>query len=178
MTTKNHADPTPEEWLADTDDEFIVNQEVTHPDPAFDELRQRARVRLNLEHDVLESLSELRRSTGLNQTEIAQRWGRGQSQVSKVERAPENVELATLAGYVRALGGQLTMTIKVDGHVYHEDIVTSETTSAKGGVEMEEKKHQVPKVPAPGEGKQDRSRDKDGEWRMKRDDAGKARPKR
>lgn len=178
MTTKNHADPTPEEWLADTDDEFFVNQEVTHPDTDFDEMRQRARVRQDLEHDVLESLSELRRSTGLNQTDIAQRWGRGQSQVSKVERSPENVELATLAGYVRALGGQLTMTIELDGHVYHEDLVTSEKTSAKGGVELVEKKHQVPKVPARGGGKQDRSRDKDGEWRKKRDDAGKARPKR
>ncbi len=178
MTTKHHADPTPKEWLADTDDEFIVNNEVMHPDPAFDELRRRARARLSLEHEVLESLSELRRSTGLNQTDIAERWGRGQSQVSKIERSPENVELATLAGYVRALGGQLTLTIEVDGHVYHEDIVTSEETSTKGGVEMTEKKHQVPQVPALGGGKQDRSRDKDGEWRKKRDDAGKSRPKK
>jgi len=52
-------------------------------------MRRLASSRLELEHDVLESLSELRRATGLNQTEIAQRWGRGQSQVSKVERSPE-----------------------------------------------------------------------------------------
>ena len=63
----------------------------------------------------------------------------------------------------QALGGQLTMTIEVDGHVYHEDLVISEKTLAKGGDEMLEKKHQVPQVPAPGGGKQDRSRDKDGE---------------
>ena len=178
MTIKNHADPTPEEWLDDIEGEFVVNQKVTHPDPEFDEMHQRAKARLNLEHDVLESLSELRRSTGLNQTEIAQRWGRGQSQVSKVERSPENVELATLAGYVRALGGQLTMTIEVDGHFYHEDLVTSEKTSRKGGDVMVEKKHQVPQVPAPGGGQKDRSRDKDGEWRKKRDDTGKVRPKK
>jgi len=178
MTTKNRAELTPEEWLDDIEGEFILNQEVTHPDPDFHEMYRRARTRLELEHDVLESLSELRRATGLNQTEIAQRWGRSQSQVSKVERSPETVELATLASYVRALGGQLTMTIEVDGHVYHEDLVISEKTLAKGGDEMLEKKHQVPQVPAPGGGKQDRSRDKDGEWRKKRDDTGKARPKK
>jgi hypothetical protein len=43
---------------------------------------------------------------------------------------------------------------------------------------MVEKKHQVPQVSAPGVGKQDRSRDKDGEWRKKRDDTGKVRPKK
>ena len=164
--------------MDDVEGEFILNREVTHPDPQFNKMRRLASSRLELEHDVLESLSELRRATGLNQTDIAERWGRGQSQVSKVERSPENVELATLAGYVRALGGQLTMTIEVDGHVYHEDLVTSEKQSRKGGDVRVEKKHQVPQVPAPGGGKQDRSRDKDGEWRKKRDDTGKARPKK
>ena len=48
----------------------------------------------------------------------------------------------------------------------------------EGGDVMVEKKHHVPQVPAPGGGKQDRSRDKDGEWRKKRDDAGKPRPKK
>jgi len=43
---------------------------------------------------------------------------------------------------------------------------------------MAEKKHQVPQVPAPGGGKRDRSRDQDGEWRKKRDDAGKPRLKK
>jgi hypothetical protein len=44
---------------------------------------------------------------------------------------------------------------------------------------MAEKKHQVPQVPASGGGgKQDRSRDKDGEWCRKRDDVGNAQPKR
>jgi transcriptional regulator with XRE-family HTH domain len=164
--------------LDDIEGEFILNQEVTHPDPGFNEMRRLASSRLELEHDVLASLSELRRATGLNQTEIAQRWGRGQSQVSKVERSPENVELATLAGYVRALGGQLTMTIEVAGHIYHEDLVTSEKTARKRGDVRVEKKHQVPQVPAPGGGKKDRSRDEDGEWRKKRDDTGKVRPKK
>lgn len=42
---------------------------------------------------------------------------------------------------------------------------------------MVQKKHHVPQVPASGGGKQDRSRDKNGEWRKKRDDAGKPRVK-
>jgi transcriptional regulator with XRE-family HTH domain len=178
MPTKNRTDPTPEEWVANVKDEFIYDKEVTHPEPEFEEMRQQVRTRLELEHDLLESLGELRRSTGLNQTEIAQRWGRGQSQVSKIERSAENVELGTLAGYVRALGGQLTVTIEVGGHVYHENLVAYEKDLMEGGDVMVEKKHQVPQVPAPGGGKQDRSRDKDGEWRKKRDDAGKPRPKR
>lgn len=33
----------------------------------------------------------------------------------------------------------------------------------------------VPQVPAPGGGKQDRDRNKDGRWRDKRSDAGKKR---
>ena len=177
MTTKNRADPTPEEWTSDIEDEFIENQGSSHHDPRFGDLRDRARTHLELEHVVLESLSELRRSTGLNQTEIGERWGRGQSQVSKVERSPTNVELTTLIGYVRALGGQLTMTIEVDGHVYHEELVSANQFVENGSHAVEGKKHQVPQVPAPG-GKQDRFRDKDGEWRKKRDDAGRNRPKK
>lgn len=42
---------------------------------------------------------------------------------------------------------------------------------------VEKKKHEVPQVPAHGGGTKDRSRDKDGEWRKKRDDAGKPRGK-
>src|ERR1700688_553330 len=125
MTAKDHTDPAPEEWLAATDEEFVVGQTITHPDPDFDGLRQTASDRIRIEHEVVTSLGELRRATGLSQTEIAERWGRGQSQVSKVERGPENVERATLAAYVRALGGHLTITIEVGGHVYHEDLVAS-----------------------------------------------------
>jgi len=50
----------------------------------------------------------------------------------------------------------------------------------KGGdddMSDDEKKHQVPQVPAPGGGTQDRSRREDGRWREKRDDAGTHRPK-
>ncbi len=125
MSGKDPIEPTPEDWLAGADEEFVVNQEISHPDPAFDELRDKASERLRIEHDVVATLGELRRAAGFNQSEIAKRWGRGQSQVSKVERAPDSVEIATLAGYVRALGGNLSITIEVGGHTYHEDLVAS-----------------------------------------------------
>lgn len=125
MSAKDTIEPTPEDWLSDADGEFVVGKEISHPDPEFDELRDKARERLRLEHDVVATLGELRRAVGFNQSEIAERWGRGQSQVSKVERAPDSVEIATLAGYVRALGGNLSITIEVGGHTYHEDLVAS-----------------------------------------------------
>jgi predicted XRE-type DNA-binding protein len=125
MSAKDTIEPTPEDWLAGADEEFVVDQEISHPDPAFDELRDKASERLRIEHDVVATLGELRRAAGFNQSEIAERWGRGQSQVSKVERAPDSVEIATLAGYVRALGGNLSITIEVGGHTYHEDLVAS-----------------------------------------------------
>ena len=125
MSGKDPIEPTPEDWLAGADEEFVVNQEISHPDPSFEELRDKASQRLRIEHDVVATLGELRKAAGFNQSEIAERWGRGQSQVSKVERAPDSVEIATLAGYVRALGGNLSITIEVGGHTYHEDLVAS-----------------------------------------------------
>jgi predicted XRE-type DNA-binding protein len=125
MSGKDTIEPTPEDWLAGADEEFVVAQKISHPDPAFDQLRDKASERLRIEHDVVATLGELRRAAGFNQSEIAERWGRGQSQVSKVERAPDSVEIATLAGYVRALGGNLSITIEVGGHTYHEDLVAS-----------------------------------------------------
>ncbi len=138
MTTKNRADPTPEEWTSDIEDEFIENQGSSHHDPRFGDIKGiEPGLTWNWNMSVLESLSELRRSTGLNQTEIGERWGRGQSQVSKVERSPTNVELTTLMGYVRALGGQLTMTIEVDGHVYHEELVSADQFVGNGSHAVE-----------------------------------------
>jgi predicted XRE-type DNA-binding protein len=125
MSDKDTIEPTPEDWLAGADEDFVVGQKISHPDPAFEELRDKASERLRIEHDVVATLGELRRAAGFNQSEIAERWGRGQSQVSKVERAPNSVEIATLAGYVRALGGNLSITIEVGGHTYHEDLVAS-----------------------------------------------------
>jgi predicted XRE-type DNA-binding protein len=125
MSAKDTIEPTPEDWLSALTRSSSSTRRSAIPIPTFDELRDKASERLRIEHDVVATLGELRRAAGFNQSEIAERWGRGQSQVSKVERAPDSVEIATLAGYVRALGGNLSITIEVGGHTYHEDLVAS-----------------------------------------------------
>jgi transcriptional regulator with XRE-family HTH domain len=178
MNIRQHHDLSPQEWLAAADNDFAIDQELRHPNSEFEALRERATNRLRLEHDVLESLSQLRRVIGLNQTEIAQRWGRSQSQVSKLERSPANAELATLAGYVRALGGTLTMTIEADGHFYHEELVASENAPTFAKVVPTGKKSETPKASSKNGRKQNPPRAKDGAWRAKRSDASTAKSKK
>ena len=60
MSGKDTIEPTPEDWLAGADEEFVVNQEISHPDPSFEELRDKASQRLRIEHDVVATLGELR----------------------------------------------------------------------------------------------------------------------
>jgi hypothetical protein len=51
------------------------------------------------------------------------RWGRTQSRVSAVETDISTLEIGTLIDYVRALGGELNLTITVDDHSYTEQVV-------------------------------------------------------
>jgi predicted XRE-type DNA-binding protein len=118
-------DFTPEEWLEGLTGEAELNPTIKHPSPDFEALVERATERLNVEHELVTSLKQLRKRLGLTQVDVAEKWGRKQSQVSKVERAPEGTELATLVGYVQALGGSISLTIEVDGHVYHEDLIVT-----------------------------------------------------
>ncbi len=127
MTDTNDADGDlrPEGWLESTAEEGANDQPWTHPAPEFPALLEQSRSLRRAEHEVVTSLAALRRAAGLNQTEVAQRWGHGQPHVSKIETDPTHVELATLAGYVRALGGRLTITVEAGGHIYYEDLVGS-----------------------------------------------------
>lgn len=59
------------------------------------------------------SLRALRTALGLSQTEVGKRWGRPQTQVSRLEGEPGRAELPTLAGYARALGGTTRIEIVV-----------------------------------------------------------------
>lgn len=54
-------------------------------------------------------LAELRRSRGVTQTQLGERLGISQSDVSKLERRSD-VRLSTLAGLVEALGGSTRVT--------------------------------------------------------------------
>lgn len=59
-------------------------------------------------------LADVRGAAGLNQTEMSQRLGISQSRVSRIERGDlERTELATLRSFVRALGGDLEVTVRL-----------------------------------------------------------------
>lgn len=45
--------------------------------------------------------------------------------MSKLDQALDSAEIATLAGYVRGLGGKLSITIDLHCHTHHEDLVAS-----------------------------------------------------
>jgi ribosome-binding protein aMBF1 (putative translation factor) len=104
-------------------DEWVRDQQWSHPDPAFAEDLAKARRQTEAAHAIVTSLAELRRAVGLSQTELAERWGHTQSFVSRVERDVTNVEMATLVGYVKALGGRLTITVEAGDRILYEDLL-------------------------------------------------------
>jgi predicted XRE-type DNA-binding protein len=101
------------------------NATPRHPDdPDFPAHVAEAAQRLEQRHQVVATLAELRRKgSGLTQTQVADRWGRTQSRVSAVETDIATLEIGTLIDYVRALGGELNVTITVDDHSYTEQLV-------------------------------------------------------
>lgn len=178
MTVKHRTDPSPEEWIEELEGEPQESGSMSHPDQSFQALKQNSRERIELEHEVMETLGDLRRAAGYNQTQIADRWGRGQSQVSKVERAPQDVELGTLAGYVRALGGQLSITVKVGELQFHEELLSVNSPSSNAGGKAKAKKLRAPHDAAVRAESGSRTRNSDGKWRKKRSDDGQPRAKR
>lgn len=58
-------------------------------------------------------LAEIRQSSGLNQTEVANRLGVSQSRVSRIERGDiDHTEIATVRAYVGALGGEVEIVAR------------------------------------------------------------------
>ena len=124
MNESTHDETELNAWGADVaPDEWVRDREWSHPSPEFGEALAEARRQTEAAHAIVTSLAELRRSAGLNQTELGERWGHTQSFVSRVERDPAGVEMATLVGYVKALGGRLTVTVEAGDHVFYEDLV-------------------------------------------------------
>lgn len=61
-------------------------------------------------------LRELRELAALTQNDVAERIGKGQRQVSKIERGDiERTQVDTLRRYAEALGGTLHVEIQVGG---------------------------------------------------------------
>ncbi|MBX3142670.1 MAG: XRE family transcriptional regulator [Trueperaceae bacterium] len=58
-------------------------------------------------------LAEIRRESGLNQEEMAERLNISQSRVSRIERGQlDKAHVATLKAYIEALGGELELSAR------------------------------------------------------------------
>jgi predicted transcriptional regulator len=58
-------------------------------------------------------LAEIRESSGLNQTDVANRLGVSQSRISRLERGElDRTEIATVRAYVGALGGEVEIVAR------------------------------------------------------------------
>jgi transcriptional regulator with XRE-family HTH domain len=68
-------------------------------------------------------LSEIRRRTGLTQTELAAILGVGQAQISKIERQSDML-ISTLASYFEALGVTAQIVVDVGGKTVTYDLTT------------------------------------------------------
>jgi len=65
---------------------------------------------------VAHRLAEIRKAHGLSQQEVARAMGVTQSRVSRIESGDiTNAELSTIAGYVHALGGELSVVAVIGG---------------------------------------------------------------
>ena len=127
-TTIPAAEWGPEEWLEGLENEEPISEPAGEAfrDAGDEEFNARVQARVEeLAHrqEVVTSLAGLRRHVGRTQVEVAASWRRSQPQVSRVESDPEHVELATLAGYIEALGGHMTIEAEINGDVYRVDIV-------------------------------------------------------
>jgi predicted XRE-type DNA-binding protein len=75
---------------------------------------QIAKLRTQLRAEVrAHRLAEIREATGLNQSDVASQLGVSQSRVSRLERGDlDRTEIATIRGYVGALGGEVEIIAK------------------------------------------------------------------
>lgn len=89
------------EFFTYTRDEFL--DEFVHPDDraAVEEARQQRTLKVRAEH-----LADMRKQAAMTQAEVAEAMGVSQQRVSAIESGSV-AELATLADYIHALGGEL-----------------------------------------------------------------------
>lgn len=62
--------------------------------------------------ELIGRLSELRRSQGLSQTEIAARMGTSQPALARLESGQADLRLSTLERYARALGTDISFALR------------------------------------------------------------------
>ncbi|MCP3992708.1 MAG: helix-turn-helix transcriptional regulator [Actinomycetia bacterium] len=61
--------------------------------------------------ELIGRLSELRRSRGLSQTQVAARMGTSQSALARLEASQADVRMSTLARYAAALDADIGFTV-------------------------------------------------------------------
>ena len=57
-------------------------------------------------------LAEIRKAMNVTQVEAARRSGLKQGEISRIERAPERVQMQTLARYAESLGGEMKLVME------------------------------------------------------------------
>lgn len=61
-------------------------------------------------------LSDLRRAQGMTQREVAEAMGVTQGRVSQIESGDARLDTSTMAAYLEAIGGELTIVATVGNH--------------------------------------------------------------
>ena len=74
-------------------------------------------------HALALDLAALREALGVTQVQIAQATGRGQSHISRMESAPEKIQLSTLMSYLQGLGVHASLVIERDGATFDLELV-------------------------------------------------------
>ncbi len=136
MSNTNPAEPTeeewePEDWLANLEADSRAVPLEHGPDeryeragtPDYHERVMAGRASRAAAHRAVTTLAGLRRAVGMTQVQVAQDWGTTQPAVSRLESDPARAEVASLAAYVRALGGHLAIDAEIGGEHYRYELV-------------------------------------------------------
>lgn len=107
-------------WTIDGNDELVTLTDdmfTRHDDTDETEARTLAGLTAAAQADKIykERLADLRRATGLTQTEVASHMGVSQSGVAAIE-SPTDVRLSTLARYLDAIGGHCELVVEFPDH--------------------------------------------------------------
>lgn len=77
-------------------------------------IRERARTLAATEHEFMATLTGLRHTHGLTQTQVAERMGVSQPAIARLERHDANPTLSTVRRYALAVGALTVMTAHPD----------------------------------------------------------------
>ena len=107
-------------WTIDGNDELVtLTDDMFNRDDDTNQTETRTLAQLAaMDHaDKLhkERLADLRRATGLTQTEVARQMGVSQSGVAAIE-TPTDIRLSTLARYLDAIGGHGELVVEFPDH--------------------------------------------------------------